>query len=272
MAKEVKTRVIIKKVKVRGGGHHGGAWKVAYADFVTAMMALFLVLWLVASFEPEIKSGVASYFRDPGVFDSTSGFLVEGKGKSIDPFEAASAGNNPESPSLFKGLQEWLEQELRELDEYSDIKDQIWIRVISEGLLIDLADKDNQAFFDLSSAKLTPTILQVLEKIVQMVRIVPNKVAIGGHTDSHPFSNRALKSNWELSAARALNARRAMEDLGLPSARVERVVGYADSLHLFPKEPLNSANRRVSILVLKGNQDPAELEKLIANSQVSFPD
>lgn len=247
---EKRPRIVIKKIK-KGGGHYGGAWKVAYADFATAMMALFMVLWLLSSLDKETKAGLAQYFRDSGIFDKTAGSIIEGKGESLLPLETPSTGENPNFPSLFRGLQEHLEEEFRELDEYSDIKDQIRIRLLPEGLMIDLLDKDKHAFFDLSSSKITPTMLHVLEKIVQEVGKLPNKVAIGGHTDSRPYRNSDFYSNWELSAARALNARRSMEELGFPTAQFGRVVGYAESLHLFPEEPLNPANRRISILVLK---------------------
>ncbi len=138
--------------------------------------------------------------------------------------------------------------------------------------MIDLLDKDKHAFFDLSSSKITPLMLIVLEKIVQEVGKLPNKVAIGGHTDSRPYRDSDFYSNWELSAARALNARRSMEELGFPEAQVDRVVGYAESLHLFPEKPLNPANRRISILVLKDTFfSPKEKNKSLSSEQEDKP-
>ncbi len=263
--------IIIKKIK-KVSGHHGGAWKVAYADFVTAMMALFMVMWLVTAMDGETKAGVALYFRDPGIFDKTAGSIIEGTGDSLLPLETPSRGENPNLPSLFRGLQERLEEELREIKEYSDIKDQIQIRLLTEGLMIDLLDKDKHAFFNLSSSKITPLMLIVLGKIVQEVGKLPNKVAIGGHTDSRPYRNSNFYSNWELSAARALNARQSMQELGFPEAQVDRVVGYAESMHLFPEEPLNPANRRISILVLKDTFfSPEGKNKSLSSEQEKNP-
>jgi chemotaxis protein MotB len=245
--------IVVKKIKKGHGGHHGGAWKVAYADFVTAMMALFLLLWILATANPSTKAAVAQYFRDPGVFETSTG---GGGNNPVAQFfgEAgildAKTGILPENP--IQGLKDKIEEELKQLKEYPEIKDQIMIKVTAEGLLIELIDKDgkDRAFFDLSSAELKPALLHVLGKIVQQIAPLPHKIAVGGHTDARPFRNNSFYSNWELSSARALNARRAMEEAGLPPARVERVVGYADSTPLIEGDPLNPANRRISILVL----------------------
>jgi chemotaxis protein MotB len=265
--------VIVKKIKKGHGGHHGGAWKVAYADFVTAMMALFLLLWIVAAASPSTKASLAQYFRDPGVFETSTG---GGGNNPVAQYFGqvgildAKQGLLPETP--LQGLQEKIEEELSKLKEYPEIKDQITIQVTAEGLLIELIDKDGakdkQAFFDLSSAELKPSLLHVLEKIVQQVSAFPNKIAIGGHTDARPFrSSNGFYSNWELSAARALNARRAMEEMGLPASRIERVAGYADGTPLVPNDPLNPANRRISILILQ----PQPLSPLPAQATLSPP-
>jgi chemotaxis protein MotB len=246
--------IIIKKIKKGHGGAHGGAWKVAYADFVTAMMALFLLLWILASANPSQKQALAQYFRDPGVFETSTG------GGGTNPVAQffgetgvldAMQGLLPQNP--IQGLKEQIEEELRHLPEFPDIKDQIVMKITAEGLLIELIDKDNKdkAFFDLSSAELKPALRHIIEKIVQQISPLPNKIAIGGHTDARPFRNKSFYSNWELSAARALNTRRAMEEMGLPSGRVERVVGYADSALLVTDDPLNPANRRISLLIFQ---------------------
>ena len=248
---ENRPRVVIKKVKNKHAGHHGGAWKVAYADFVTVMFALFLVLWVMTAADDNLKAGLAQYFRDPGMFETTSGSFLQGQGDSLFSLEASRAGEDLESPYALEELQERLKKELRGLEEYSTIQDQIWIRLVPEGLLIDIVDKDRQAFFDLGGTEVTSILLHVLERIVQQVRDLPNRVAISGHTDARPYRDSSFYSNWELSAARALNARRAMEGIGLPSTRVERVTGHADSSPLFPNDPLNPANRRISVLVLR---------------------
>jgi chemotaxis protein MotB len=245
--------IIVKKIKKGHGGHHGGAWKVAYADFVTAMMALFLLLWILATADPSQKAAIAQYFRDPGAFETSTG---GGGNNPVAQFfgEAgildAKQGLLPEI--AIQGLKEQIEESLKQLQEYPEIKDQIMIQITAEGLLIELIDKDNknQAFFDLSSAELKPALLHILEKIVQQIRDLPNKIAVSGHTDARPFRNRSFYSNWELSTARALNARRAMEEAGLPANLVDRVVGYADSAPLVAHDPLDPTNRRISLLIL----------------------
>ncbi|MGE0679671.1 MAG: flagellar motor protein MotB [Candidatus Binatia bacterium] len=245
--------IIIKKIKKGHGGHHGGAWKVAYADFVTAMMALFLLLWILSSTNPSEKAAIAQYFRDPGVFETSTG---GGGNNPVAQFfgEAgildAKQGLLPEI--AIQGLKEDIEKSLTQLQEYPEIKDQIMIQITAEGLLIELIDKDNKdkAFFDLSSAELKPALLHILEKIVQQIRELPNKIAVSGHTDARPFRNKSFYSNWDLSTARALNARRSMEEAGLPSNHVDRVVGHADSAPLVPNDPLDPMNRRISLLIL----------------------
>lgn len=235
--------VYVKKIRSNHDTAHSGAWKVAYADFVTSMMALFIVLWVISSGDPELKAGVARYFRDPAVFDSARG-LVPIKEPDLE-FVSQPGGEG------LKALQEDLLEDLRRLKEYPSIAEQISIRMTPDGLLIELVDTDSLAFFDLSSAELKPILRRVLEVIVRRVKETPNSIAISGHTDARQYYDKAFYSNWELSSARALNARRAMEEMQFPAARVERVIGYADRILLSPDNPLNPANRRISILVLK---------------------
>jgi chemotaxis protein MotB len=268
--------VIIKKIKKGHGGHHGGAWKVAYADFVTAMMALFLLLWILSSTDAKTKAELARYFRDPGVFETSTG---GGGNNPVAQFFGESGvldknhGILPENP--LQGLQERIKEELSHLKEYAAIQEQISIQAVAEGLLIELVDREGdktkQPFFDLSSAELKPALLHVVEKIVQQASALPNKIAIGGHTDARPFRNNGFYSNWELSAARALNTRRAMEDMGLPAGRIERVVGYADSALLIPSDPFAPANRRISILVLHNTTQNVTPTQVTTNSQAAVP-
>ncbi|HEY3304577.1 MAG TPA: flagellar motor protein MotB [Candidatus Binatia bacterium] len=239
---EEKT-IVVKKLRPKHEVAHTGAWKVAYADFVTSMMALFIVLWIVSSGDPELKAGVARYFRDPAVFDSSRGFVpIQQQEEEFISLEGNDA---------FKDLQEALQQDLKRLKEYAAIEGQISVRLTSEGLVIELVDTDSQAFFDLSSAELKPVLRRVLQVIVNRVMDVPNKIAISGHTDARQYHKTPFYSNWELSAARALNARRAMEEMHFPAARVERVVGHADRFLISPDNPLDPANRRINILVLR---------------------
>jgi chemotaxis protein MotB len=240
--------VLVKRARAKHRITAGGAWKIAYADFVTSMMALFIVLWIIASGDQELKAGVARYFREPGVFDSSRG-LIPVKDEGV--LSVSTAGEE-----ALKGLQEGLQEDLRRLKEYAAIEGQVSLRMTPEGLLIELIDTDSEAFFDLSSAELKPLLRRVLEVIVDRVKTIPNAIAISGHTDSRPYHNAAYYSNWELSSARALNARRAMEEMRFPAARVEKVVGYADRFPLSPDRPLDPANRRISILILKDGQKP----------------
>ena len=237
-----KPKIIIKKAKGHHGGHHGGAWKVAYADFVTAMMALFIVLWVLGASDKKFKAGLAHYFRNPGVFDSARGIIPHGGEDRLGAGIIASP-----SPSL-EALHTKVKEGIRRLKDLSQIESQVTIQMTSEGLLIELVDKNPHAFFDLSSATIKPAMRRVLEVIVNQAKEMPNLISISGHTDSRPFHGESFYSNWELSSARALNTRRVMEELGLPSERVERVIGYADRQLRFPDDPLNAANRRISIL------------------------
>jgi chemotaxis protein MotB len=240
--KDDKPRIIIKKVKGHHGGHHGGAWKVAYADFVTAMMALFIVLWVLGASDKKFKAGIAHYFREPGVFSGSTGVIPDG---GQDKLGAGII----QSPSL-EVLRSHLTESLAGLKELVGVRDQVPIKITDDGLLIEIIDKDKKAFFDLSSATITPTMRKILELIVKEIKDTPNKLIISGHTDARAYHDDAYYSNWELSSARALNTRHVLQELGLPSERFEQVIGYADRKLRIPDNPLSSENRRISILIL----------------------
>ena len=241
--KDLKPTIIIKKVKDHGGGHHGGAWKVAYADFVTAMMALFIVLWVLGASDKKFKAGIAHYFREPGVFTGSRGIITNGGEEKL-------GAGIIQAPSL-EVLETYLKRELGGLKELVGVMDQVPITLTEEGLLIEIIDKDKQAFFEVSSAKIKPIMRKVLEAIVHQIGKTPNKIRIGGHTDARAYHDDSYYSNWELSSARALNTRRALEELGLGSERIVQVVGYADRSLRVPDDPLSSENRRIDILILK---------------------
>jgi len=249
--KDDKPRIIIKKVKGHGGGHHGGAWKVAYADFVTAMMALFIVLWVLGASDKKFKAGIAHYFREPGVFSGSTGVIPDG---GMDKLGAGII----QAPSL-EVLRTHLAEGLAGMKELVGLIDQIPIKLTDDGLLIEIIDKDKQAFFDLSSAKIKPTMRKVLELIVKEVKDTPNTLVVSGHTDARAYHNQSFYSNWELSAARALNTRQVMQELGLSYERFDQVVGYADRKLRVPDDPLSSENRRISILIrkTKAEEEPA---------------
>jgi chemotaxis protein MotB len=254
--KDDKPKVIVKKAKGHHGGHHGGAWKVAYADFVTAMMALFLVLWLLGASNSQQKAVIAHYFREPGVFTGSRGIIPHGG-------EDKLGAGIIQAPSM-EVLQMHIKEGLAGLKDLVDIADQIPIRITEEGLLIEVIDKDKQAFFDLSSATVKPLMRKVLALIVNEIKAGTNKLVIGGHTDARPFQNERYYSNWDLSAERALNTRRALEELGLAADRFEQVSGYADRQLRVPENPLSPENRRISILIRR-------LEKTASKERPKLP-
>lgn len=246
--------------KVRGhGGHHGGAWKVAYADFVTAMMALFLVLWLVSQADVELKQQIASYFRNPGVFDSTAGgILSQAKKVSKEPTAQTSKDNEQ---ALFSVAQT-LQKQFGTRPEFARYKDRVQIDVTDEGLRIQMIDEADKVSFQSGSADLGEDAKAVLAEIAGGICTLPNKINIGGHTDSRVFPSNNGYTNWELSADRANAARRTLEASCVKPEQIRRIVGFADTELLNPNDPFSPANRRISITVLRLTEEPkAEDEK-----------
>ena len=242
-----KPRRRVKKAKAHGG-HHGGAWKVAYADFVTAMMALFLVLWLVSQADVKLKQAIAAYFRSPGVFDTLQGgILSQGKKMSKEP----GALTSKEDEQALSGVAEALQRQFATKPEFSRYKDQVQIHVTEEGLRIQLIDKADLVSFPSGSAELTQDAKAILTEIALGICKLPNKIKIGGHTDSRVFPNANGYTNWELSADRANAARRVLEAGCVRSDQLLRIVGFADTEPLIPEDPYAPANRRISIVVLR---------------------
>ena len=244
--------IIVKKGGHSHGGHHGGAWKVAYADFVTAMMAFFLVMWIVGQSNP-MKAGVAGYFRDPGVFERGTGGaagIMPGAPRGIT---SPAPTPNDTDIAVAKEVLEQAAQRLREaieqLPDFSKIKDRVDIEVTSEGLRIELIDTANDSFFQVGSAELHSDSKQLLGVIAGELGKIPNKIAVEGHTDGRAFEARGGYGNWELSADRANSARRAMQDSGLRPDQVDTVRGYADKRPRIADDPLDARNRRISIVV-----------------------
>lgn len=256
---EKKPRRRIKKAKGHGG-HHGGAWKVAYADFVTAMMALFLVLWLVSQADTKVKQAIAQYFRSPGVFTTVEGGVLAGPSKvSKDP-SLLDAQNDEQA--LFSAAAQ-LEKQFSEKPEFSKIKDRIKIRMTEEGLRIDIVEQAERISFDSGSAALSPEAQSFLNEIAAAICSLPNPIIVGGHTDRHLFPPNSTYTNWELSADRANAARRKLETRCNLSFRIRRVVGYADTEPLLPDDPYAPANRRISIVVMRlvpPSKEPKETE------------
>jgi chemotaxis protein MotB len=230
--------VIIIRKKVPGhAAHHGGAWKVAYADFVTAMMALFIVLWLMGSSEP-VKKAVASYFKDP------SNKLVE---------KGSGQGNIGENIGLGKDdmtkLKEKLEMAMKQAPELDKLKDQVQMTVTGEGLRIELLESDVGTFFASGNAQPTESGTEMLKMLSSELGKMQNRLFLEGHTDAKPFVSKNGYSNWELSADRANAARKLMQQSGLKADQVAEVRGFADQQLRKADDPNSSSNRRVSIVV-----------------------
>jgi chemotaxis protein MotB len=243
---EVKIRVV--KKKGHGGGHHGGAWKVAYADFVTTMMALFIVLWIIGQ-NDAVKHAVAAYFKDP------SNAVMPGPSKPV-PVPGVSADEKPAEVEAKAAEERTLQEAAKKIQEltekgggFEDLRDQIRIAITSEGLRIELMERDGLPFFEIGSAVLVHPLKPLLEKLEDILATLPNPVAIEGHTDSRRYSVKRNYSNWELSVDRANSARRVLEAAGLPPERMERVVGHADKMLFVPDDPMHASNRRITLLV-----------------------
>ena len=247
-----KPRRRVKKARAHGG-HHGGAWKVAYADFVTAMMALFLVLWLVSQADTKLKQAIASYFRSPGVFDTQQGGILPGNKKiSKEPEKL----DTMENEAALIGVAEALQKQFETRPEFSRAKDRVKIDVTDEGLRIQLVDKADRVSFDSGSAELGDDAKAVLAEIAGGICSLPNTINIGGHTDSRVFGSDNGYTNWELSTDRANAARRTLEANCVKPEQIRRVIGYADTELLVPNDPYSPANRRISITVLKLTELP----------------
>ena len=243
--------IIIKKKGGHGGGHHGGAWKVAYADFVTAMMALFIVLWLLNS-SVEVQKAVAGYFRDPRGSGKRMGSAFGGTGESIT-IDRKNLSN----------LKNKLQQAMKETPKFEKVKNNVEMTVTGEGLRIELMESEKGTFFASGQAIPTDNAHDLLVEIAKELGKLPNTVLLEGHTDSKPFSGNNGYSNWELSADRANAARKLMEENGLRPDQVVQIRGYADKSLLDTEKPDDPANRRISIIVryTEGPDVPEKAEK-----------
>jgi chemotaxis protein MotB len=238
-------RIIIKKKKGHGG-HHGGAWKVAYADFVTAMMALFIVLWIVGQ-NNSVKSAVAGYFKDPTVFTQGtggSGILPDGAPKQ----QPAPSTTTPSEMETLKAEGKKIENVISATPAFSKFKDKVQVTVTKDGLRIDLVENTTGLFFDVGSARIKPETVQLLTMVAAEIGKLPNKVVIEGYTDARLYTGAGY-SNWELSTERANSARKILEEKGLKKDQILEVRGFADRNLKHPDKPMDASNRRVSILV-----------------------
>jgi chemotaxis protein MotB len=244
-AKHGPTIIIVRK---HAGDHddaHGGAWKVAYADFVTAMMALFIVLWLLSASE-KVQKAVGGYFLDPS-----------GKGRQTGSTNAGSGETLLLNRNDLQKLKEKLEQVLKQIPTFQHMQNQIRITMTTEGLRVDLIETEKGLFFETGDPKPTEAGMELLKVLSTELTKLPNKIAIEGHTDARPFG-RPEYSNWELSADRANAARRALGEFGIDETRISQVRGFADQRLLKKDDPGNPANRRISIIVRNDGLDQQE--------------
>ncbi len=242
---EAQQPIIIKR-KAMHAGHHGGAWKVAYADFVTAMMALFIVLWLLSA-SKEVQVTVGGYFRDP-----------RGSSKNV--------GNNKDGSDFvpvkkldMAALKNTIVQSIHHMDPQDKLKNHIEITMTDEGLRIELMESANGTFFELGSVQPTPALRNLLQVLSRELSRLPNKISIEGHTDSKPYSTINAYDNWDLSCDRANAARRLMQEAGFRSEQIMQVRGFADQRLRLPKEPFDPSNRRISLIVQYVVKDGSEV-------------
>lgn len=250
------TKVIIIKKKAKHAGHHGGAWKVAYADFVTAMMALFIVLWLLTQTDQSSKAAIAQYFRT-GTLPGGTLMLGTPAGSNppvpIDIFESGGGGGMTADSSLdalTKNIKKLLAEASKD-DELKGMAQHIAIHDTSEGTLIELIDGSDNFLFPVASSELKPGAVEFLSKLGPLLGKLKNKLEIHGHTDARPFDKGAKKNNWDLSFERANEARRVLEQHGVALGKVSSVQAHADSQLLNKDDPFSAENRRLSILIVR---------------------
>ncbi len=258
-----KKPIIIKKVVKGGhGGHHGGSWKIAYADLVTAMMAFFLLMWLLNSTSQEAKEQLALYFQEFSVFEGApSGMGVVGSSGGGEDTRAQSQPMMPEQPvgltEQGPSQKELLREALADMikERLGAYKNDLLVDTFENGARIQMVHSEGNQFFESGSARLTDHGRKVLRGIADTVRELPNQLAVEGHTDAKPLGgDRATRyTNWELSTDRASSARMFLEEIGIDPNRIRRVVGYAATQPLIQDNPLDPRNRRVSILVFNAS-------------------
>lgn len=235
--REAVRPIIVIKKKVSHGGHHGGAWKVAYADFVTALMSLFIVLWLLNT-SPQVQKAVAGYFSDPSSNGKETGTKALGAGESI----------SIDKQNVEK-LKEEIEKAILKQADLTRLSKQIDIMVTGEGLKIELIEDKGGTFFESGSPKLSQNGVALLNLLSAQLKALPNRLLIEGHTDAQPYSSDTGYTNWELSSDRANSARRLLQQGGVGPSQISQVRGYSDQLLRVPSNPLDPSNRRISLIV-----------------------
>ncbi len=274
--------IIVKKIKKGGGGHHGGAWKVAYADFVTAMMAFFLLLWLLNVTTKEQKLGIADYFdpnpkiamKESGANGMMGGLSISKDGAMTSDKQPVNAPEQSNSPSLrpgqdkitedkfqeekrkreeasFKKAEEEIKKAIEESPDLKELAKNLMMDMTPEGLRIQIVDSEGKPMFPSGSADMYERTQKLLQNVAQVIRKMPNEISVRGHTDGVPYSKGNGYSNWELSADRANASRRVLINTGFPEKRINNVLGKADKDHLLADKPNDAQNRRISIVLLR---------------------
>lgn len=288
---EGKSTVIIRRVrKIQRDRRHGGAWKVAFADFVTAMMAFFLVMWLMAATTKQERMAISEYFRNPSPLSGRSpspapgingpggasssmiklgGSMDLARGNKDAPFghgkdqaaaaEAAEQDKRAQEKRQLESLMKDLQEAIGKSQALEPFKDQLLLDLTPDGLRIQIVDKQNRPMFDQGSAHLKDYTISILHELASFINQVPNHISITGHTDTTAYSNDAGYTNWELSADRANAARRALIGGGMQGTRVTRVVGLSSSVLFDRANPQNPVNRRISIVVMTHDAEAAAL-------------
>lgn len=277
MADDTQRPIIIKRIKKVAGGHHGGAWKIAYADFVTAMMAFFLLMWLLGSTTKGELQGISDYFRTPlrvalsggsGSGDATSPLASGGGDMTRRDSMQMQRGTLPEKkPTIkakdaqaeldrlegqrLKSLKARLEAVIEANPVMSQYRDQLLIDITTEGLRVQIIDQLNRPMFDLGSARLKPYARDILVGLAAPLNEVNNALSLTGHTDAKPYSSGERSySNWELSADRANASRRVLVEGGIAEGKIKRVVGMSSAVLFEPNDPLSPVNRRIALIVM----------------------
>ena len=301
MSEDAGQPIIIRRSRRQDHGHHGGAWKVAYADFVTAMMAFFLVMWILGIGTREQKAAISEYFKNPSMTPGTATIAPPGKmgpgGASNSMITLGGAMDIPRGPGKDKqgvpavkenvqnaqkqaraadkarleDLMKQLNAAIQNSQALAPFKDQLLLDITPEGLRIQIVDKLNRPMFTMGSAVLKPYTVQILHELGGSIDAVPNKISIAGHTDDAAYSGARNYSNWELSADRGNAARRALIAGGLEADKVSRVVGLAASVPFDKQNPADPINRRISIIVMTNQAESAARSQEMAQGKNMFP-
>jgi chemotaxis protein MotB len=253
--------ILIKRRKAGHGGHHGGAWKVAYADFVTALMSLFIVLWLTSTSDV-VKKSIAQYFNDPKGTSTLQGTNLNGAGHSL-----------PMDKSGMEKLKQKLMEAAQQMPNFDKLKNQVEITAEQDGLRIELLEQPGGTFFKSGNAEPTPALRDFLKAISPQLGEMKNRISIEGHTDSVPYSSTSTYTNWELSTDRANAARRLMQSSGVVQGQVAEVRGFADQMPRRPDAPNDPSNRRITLVIEPSSiLEPAAQAKEMTTGKEMGPD